>query len=231
MAKDKGGKNSAPKIRSVSAADWVAAARKMLIEQGISGVKVEPLAREVGVTPGSFYWHFKNRDALFRALLKDFLTSNVHPFFEALDGASDEPRAQYLALAYVWVLSPEFDAALDVAVRDWGKTSKLAARLMRIIDGKRIELYQWVFQRFDHDPMSALVRARTMYYHQLGYYAMRVKEDPDVRLMQIPHYAEIIAGDDWLKTATTPDQVREALTNYPRRESIVERVAKRQVAG
>ena len=46
-----------------------------------------------------------------------------------------------------------------------------------------------------------------------------------------PHYAEIIAGDDWLKTAKTPDQVRDALTNYPRRESIVEQVAKRKLTG
>lgn len=222
-------KAKASKTRSITAEDWVEASRKMLIERGISGVKVEPLARRLGVTPGSFYWHYKNRDALYRALLKKFLATNVHPFFEALDAASDEPRAQYLALAYVWVLSPEFDAPLDVAVRDWGKTSKLAARLMRVIDRKRIELYAMVFERFGHAPMSALVRARTMYYHQFGYYAMRVEEDSDVRLMQVPHYAEIIAGDDWLMSAKSPQDVRTALTNYPRRETNTRRVSGQKV--
>ncbi len=231
MTRDKREKKSPPKSGSITAKDWIAASREMLITRGISGVKVEPLARGLGVTPGSFYWHFQNRDALHRALLKEFLAANVHPFFDALDEASDEPRAQYLALAYVWVLNPDFDAQLDVAVRDWGKTNKLAARLMRIIDNKRIELYQWVFERFGHEPTSALVRARTMYYHQLGYYAMRVEEDSDTRLMQVPHYAEIIAGDDWLKSARTPEDVRAALTNYPRRETVAERVAKRRSVG
>ena len=46
----------------------------------------------------------------------------------ALEDAAESAQAQYLALAYVWVLSPQFDAPLDVAIREWGKTSKLAAR-------------------------------------------------------------------------------------------------------
>ena len=145
-----------------------------------------------------------------------------------LEEAEDNPRAQYLALAYVWVLSPQFDAKLDVAIREWGKNSKLVARLMRIIDHKRIALYQWIFEGFGHEPMSALVRARTMYYHQIGYYTLDVEETSDARLMQIPHYAEIIAGDPWLKTATTPESVRSLLINFPRRKSVLERISSRK---
>ncbi|WP_299851058.1 TetR/AcrR family transcriptional regulator [uncultured Roseovarius sp.] len=224
-------KKRAPKSGSVSAEDWIAASRKMLIARGISSVKVEPLARQLGVTPGSFYWHFKNREALYRALLKDWLASNVHPFIEALDEAADDPQAQYLALANVWVLSPQFDASLDVAVREWGKTSKLAARTMRFIDHKRISLYQWVIEGFGHDTMSALVRARTMYYHQIGYYTMRVEEDPEMRLLQIPYYAEVVAGDSWLKKLKTADEIKDALVNFPRRESLSDRMARRRVSG
>lgn len=222
-------KKRAPKSGSISAQDWIDASRGVLIKRGISAVKVEPLAKQLGVTPGSFYWHFKNRDALYRELLKDWLSSNVHPFFEALDEAVECPKAQYLALAYVWVLSPQFDAPLDVAVREWGKTSKLAARTMKFVDLKRISLYQWVFEGFGHDPISALVRARTMYFHQIGYYAMRVQEDPDERLLQIPHYAEIIAGDPWLKELDTPEAINDALTNFPRKESLTDRIARRSV--
>lgn len=225
------GRKRAPKSGSISAQDWVDASRAVLIKRGISAVKVEPLAKQLGVTPGSFYWHFKNRDVLYRALLKDWLATNVHPFFEALEDASDCPKAQYLALAYVWVLSPQFDAPLDVAIREWGKTSKLAARTMKYVDHKRISLYQWVFEGFGHDQMSALVRARTMYFHQIGYYAMRVKEDPDKRLLQIPHYAEIIAGDPWLRSLTKPADIKAALVNYPRRERVADRIARRSLAG
>lgn len=220
----------APKSGSVSAQDWIIASRSVLVERGISAVKVEPLAKTLGVTPGSFYWHFENRDALYRALLKDWLATNVRPFFEALDSAAETPRAQYLALAYVWVMSPKFDAPLDVAVREWGKTSPLAARTMRFVDHKRMSLYQWVFEGFGHNPISATVRARTMYFHQIGYYAMRVEEDPKERLLQIPHYAEIIAGDTWLKDLKSAEEIKCALENYPRRENLAERIARRGAA-
>lgn len=224
-----GAQTKAARSGSVSAQDWVDAARSVLIERGIASVKVEPLSRKLGVTPGSFYWHFKNRDALRRALLKDWLATNVQPFFEALDEAEDDPRAQYLALAYVWVLSPRFNPPLDAAVREWSKTSRLVARTMRFVDFRRISLYQWVFEGFGHDPMSALVRARTMYFHQIGYYAMQVKEDPDERLRQIPYYAEIIAGDPWLRRLTDPADIRDALVNFPRRESVTTRIARHRL--
>jgi AcrR family transcriptional regulator len=53
----------------LSAADWEAAALDALAESGLGGVAVEPLARRLGVTKGSFYWHFADREALLKAAL------------------------------------------------------------------------------------------------------------------------------------------------------------------
>ena len=108
-------------------------------------MKVEPIARALDVTPGSFYWHFKNRPALYDALLRNWLASNVVPFFALYEEAIDDPREQYLALAYAWVLSPDFDPEFDVAVRDWGRSSPKVERLLRTIDYKRIALYEDLF--------------------------------------------------------------------------------------
>src|SRR5690606_7033358 len=54
----------------LSAADWAQAALDVIAEQGVSAVAVEPLARRLGVTKGSFYWHFPSRDALLQAALE-----------------------------------------------------------------------------------------------------------------------------------------------------------------
>ncbi len=54
----------------LSAADWEAAALDALADAGLAGVAVESLARRLGVTKGSFYWHFADRDALLRATLR-----------------------------------------------------------------------------------------------------------------------------------------------------------------
>ena len=216
--------------RTISAADWVAASRKRLVQKGISEVKVEPLAKYLGVTPGSFYWHFKNRQSLYRALLCDWLKSNVAPFNQTFDLAEENPREQYLAMAYVWVLCPDFDPALETAIREWSKTSKLVARLIRHVDANRIGLYQGIFEDFGHSTTSAFVRARTMYFHQIGYYSMKVEEDFDARLLLLPYYAEIMTGDPWFLDCKTAEGVRKALEGFRRRESPSAKMARRRQA-
>ncbi len=54
----------------MKAEDWVEAARSAMAEGGIEAVAVEPLARRLGVTKGSFYWHFEDRKALLNATLE-----------------------------------------------------------------------------------------------------------------------------------------------------------------
>ena len=54
---------------ALSADDWAEAALAAIAQHGIEGVAIEPLARELSVTKGSFYWHFANRDALLKAAL------------------------------------------------------------------------------------------------------------------------------------------------------------------
>lgn len=54
---------------SLTREDWISGAWDMLGERGMDGVRVEPLARRLGVTKGSFYWHFKDRGELLEALL------------------------------------------------------------------------------------------------------------------------------------------------------------------
>ena len=51
---------------------WLRAARLALLHNGPEAVRVEPLARDLGVTKGSFYWHFRDRGALLEALLVEW---------------------------------------------------------------------------------------------------------------------------------------------------------------
>jgi AcrR family transcriptional regulator len=60
---------TAPSRQSLTAQDWAAAALDAVAGGGLDAVAVEPLARRLGVTKGSFYWHFPNREALVKAAL------------------------------------------------------------------------------------------------------------------------------------------------------------------
>lgn len=80
--------NRAPRL---SADDWAQAALDLVAEQGVAAVAVEPLARRLGVTKGSFYWHFPSRDALLQAALERWETVEQESVFGSLEVVPD-PR-------------------------------------------------------------------------------------------------------------------------------------------
>ena len=81
----------------LSADDWAQAALDLIAEQGVAAVAVEPLARRLGVTKGSFYWHFPSRDALLQAALERWETAEQELVFGSLEQVAD-PRERLRAL-------------------------------------------------------------------------------------------------------------------------------------
>ncbi|HZF99344.1 MAG TPA: TetR/AcrR family transcriptional regulator [Pseudoxanthomonas sp.] len=81
----------------LSADDWAQAALDLVAEQGLAAVAVEPLARRLGVTKGSFYWHFPSRDALLQAALERWEAIEQESVFGSLEAVPD-PQARLRAL-------------------------------------------------------------------------------------------------------------------------------------
>ena len=81
----------------LSADDWAQAALDLIAEQGVAAVAVEPLARRLGVTKGSFYWHFPSRDALLQAALERWESVEQEAVFGTLERVPD-PRERLRAL-------------------------------------------------------------------------------------------------------------------------------------
>ncbi len=75
----------------LSAEDWAQAALELIAEHGVAAVAVEPLARRLGVTKGSFYWHFPSRDALLQAALERWESFEQEAVFGTLEAIPD-PR-------------------------------------------------------------------------------------------------------------------------------------------
>ncbi|RYI35462.1 MAG: TetR/AcrR family transcriptional regulator [Acetobacteraceae bacterium] len=88
---------AAPRSGRLSADDWAREALDQIAEQGVASVAVEPLARRLGVTKGSFYWHFPSRDALLQAALERWETAEQEVVFGSLEAVTD-PRERLRAL-------------------------------------------------------------------------------------------------------------------------------------
>jgi len=103
------------KRERLSAEDWTAAALRTLVEDGLGSVAVEPLAAKLGVTKGSFYWHFKDRQALLEAALQRWTDVGTTDRFAQLDTEADPAERMRNLLGSI--LEDEGTLALDFAVQ------------------------------------------------------------------------------------------------------------------
>jgi AcrR family transcriptional regulator len=81
----------------LSAADWEQAALDLIAEHGVAAVAVEALARQLGVTKGSFYWHFPNREGLLKASLERWENQDTDSVFGQVEPIAD-PRERLCEL-------------------------------------------------------------------------------------------------------------------------------------
>ncbi|MCC7273008.1 MAG: TetR/AcrR family transcriptional regulator [Alphaproteobacteria bacterium] len=175
-------------------ADWIEAARGALVAGGIASVKVDRLAAGLGVTRGSFYWHFVGRSELLEALLRHWEATNTAPMEQAVAAAGPDGHARFAALVRLWIDEVAFSPAYDAAVRDWARHAPAAAAAVRRIDDRRIALLAGIFADLGYAGTDAFVRARVAYFHQVGYYALAIREPHARRLDLMPYYYRALTG-------------------------------------
>jgi AcrR family transcriptional regulator len=177
----------------LSREDWIAIARKALIASGVDDVKVDVLAKRLKVTRGSFYWHFKHRQELLDALLDDWQTNNRREIAVVTE-RSNEPAAGLSEMFQIWLGEDPSFPAFDLAIRVWARKSRKVANLVGEIDESWVSLFQSLFERSGVAAPEAFVRARILYFHQVGYYALAINESLDERIKLAPYYYAALIG-------------------------------------
>jgi AcrR family transcriptional regulator len=177
----------------ISRERWIDTARSALLREGVDAVRVNRLANKLGVTRGGFYWRFKNLDDLLDSLLADWRQRNSGPFLAALSG-SGTPAERLRAAFQLWLEEREFDPDYDTAIRAWSRLSRKVANAVHEVDDQRIDALQKLFADAGYPEEEALVRARITYYHQIGYYAMGVRESRKRRNELMELYYRILSG-------------------------------------
>ena len=144
--------------------DWIRGALELLSESGVEGVKIVPLADRLGVTSGSFYWHFKDRNDLLRSLLDFWVRSQTDAILEKLDQGTPSERLFNL----MKTLTFGEQARYEVAVRAWAGFDNMAAEVVRATDKRRIEWLRSIFRELGFSGIEAEMRARLFVYYQLA---------------------------------------------------------------
>jgi AcrR family transcriptional regulator len=174
--------------------DWLGLARETLIREGIGAVSVQRLSLRLGVTRGGFYGYFGSRAALLTRLLRDWRDVNTRALRRITARGRTDGALQYKELIEMWVENEDYSPEYDAAVRDWARRSPKVARIVHAVDAERIRLITRIFRNLGFGTAEASIRGRITYYHQVGYYALAVRESRRTRRRLTPLYALVLAG-------------------------------------
>ena len=173
--------------------DWILAAIEALLSGGIEAVRILKLSNRLEVTRGSFYWHFDSHDDLLNAILAEWRARNTGVMIDVLRNAK-ELEDGILNLFSVWVDHSQFNPHLDQAVRDWARRSPDVHDVVSQEDDNRVHEIATFFERQDYPETEAFIRARVIYFTQISYFALGVKEPMEQRFEYLAAYFRTFTG-------------------------------------
>ncbi len=144
---------------------WVEAGLEALGTGGPEAVRIEPLAKTLGVTKGGFYWHFEDRQALLDELLDSWERLSVDTAIELVETAGADPRDRLRVLS---LLASERVLDIDLAVRDWARREPAVATRLRRIDNRRMDYLRSLFLALGVDEDDAEARSMLAFSLWIG---------------------------------------------------------------
>jgi AcrR family transcriptional regulator len=174
---------------SLTRQDWIDRGLLLLGNSGVEAVRVEPLAKLLGVTKGSFYWHFKNREDLLMALLQAWIDLETDGIIAQVDALEGDGYQKLLAL---FELAVQDYGQIETAIRAWATIDVKIAAVVAQVDRRRLDYTRDMFLQIGFTPFEAIVRARLVYYALIGEFMIGTERDLADRLAGIRHQYEIL---------------------------------------
>ncbi len=153
--------------RRLSVEDWIAAALDIMAAEGIGGVKIQRLCDDLGVTKGSFYWHFKDLDAFLDAIA-DQWRRGEGTFRSRLDAAVRADPKGGLSNAVSAFLDRRL-GRLERAMRDWSRSDDRARTAIKAADKRTFDALVTGFESIGFRREDADVRAKILFYAGVGF--------------------------------------------------------------
>jgi AcrR family transcriptional regulator len=149
----------------LSAKDWLDQGLRALATSGFTALKAEPLAKAMGVSRGSFYWHFADIGAYHAAILKHWREVAAEQIIAGLEAASGDDNPLQLLLRRAFGTKP----ALENAFRTWATVDPAARSAVQAIDRRRLGYVQKLLSASGLPADVARPRAQILYWAFLGF--------------------------------------------------------------
>ena len=175
---------------------WIEAGLAEIARTGVEGVRVEVLAKNLGVTKGGFYRRFRDRAALLAAMLHDWSTGRIAAIEQqtSLDGSNARDRLRALIRLYSERMNTE-GMAVELAIRQWARSDEAAATAVASVDAARLNNVGQLYRATGLEPEQADAQAFLFYCFIFGQSLLFLERGPRKRAQLIAKSAEKLLDD------------------------------------
>jgi AcrR family transcriptional regulator len=191
--------------------EWVNAGLKALAKSGFSALKADTLANRLGISRGSFYWHFADVSAFHAAILRRWREIALENIIDEIEEASDDRLEALAARAFAR------DTGIERAVRAWATADGRARAAVEAVDAERIRYLRKLLIDAGIPPGVAGTRARIINWCYLGFALSSNKLDRDTLKQVVGDLSELARP----KPGQFPEEARapRAATRASRRNA------------
>jgi AcrR family transcriptional regulator len=170
---------------------WVEAGFAEIARSGVEGVRVEVLAKNLGVTKGGFYRRFRDRAALLDAMLQNWREGRIAAIEKqtSLDGTSARERLKALIALYSERMNTE-GMGIELAIRQWARSDERAATAVAGVDAARLKNVGQLYRATGLPAEEADAQAFLFYCFIFGQSLLFLERGPRKRAQLVAKSAE-----------------------------------------
>lgn len=175
---------------------WIGAGLAELGRGGVEGVRVEVLAKTLGVTKGGFYRRFPDRATLLQGMLQSWSAGRIAAIEQqaSLDGTSARERLRSLIRLYSERMNTE-GMAIELAIRQWARSDEAAAQAVAGVDAARLKNVGQLYRATGLAGEEADAQAFLFYCFVFGQSLLFLERGPRKRAQLIARSAEKLIGE------------------------------------
>lgn len=173
---------------------WVEEGLRALAEGGPDAVRVEALAKRLGVTKGGFYGYFADREALLEAMLDVWERESTDEVIDRAAREAGDPKTM-IRLAGMLTFSSDRLLPIDLAIRDWARRDEGVAERLRRVDNRRMALLREVIGVFCDDPDEVEARSVLAFCAAIGGHFLAADHGGRTRAQVLARATDLLLTD------------------------------------